>query len=172
MRNAGYVTGFTCPGSGSQTVKELSAYVKSLGGTPGNIRVVVYSAAHSKICEGSAQVSVNSTTAGWRGHLDQASISPNPATLVGGTQYDIGVTFDGADTDIAFTNGSAGDYTYGAADYTGGWPASLADGSSQTERVNVRCGVDPTGYAVAGVLSFGGALTRKLNAKRSPAGVL
>jgi len=48
--NKNYITGFNCPGSGNQTVKELSAYVAVNNG--GNIRLAIYDASHNLIYQG------------------------------------------------------------------------------------------------------------------------
>ena len=143
FRNKGYIDGFTCPGSGNQVVKELSIYAKSAGGTPGNIQVAIFDSSHNLLGQGVAEVTVDSTIAAWVGHLTQADITPNPLTIVGGTQYDLAFAQDSNDVQYNYTTGSAGDYTYGTTDYTGGFPATLNDGSDSVNKRPIRCGVDP-----------------------------
>lgn len=117
---------FTCPGSGNQTLVELSAWVKSGGGTPGNIRMALFEAGTgtvNKIAEGTAEVTVSSTTLGWVGHLAATSITPNPTTLTGGTDYTIVLCGDANDVKMTFNAG--GDQRFNTTDYTGGFPSSL-----------------------------------------------
>lgn len=142
-RNKNHVTGYTCPGSGPQVVKELSAYVKSNGGTPGHIRIAVYDASHNLICQGTAEVTIDNTTAGWYGHLTQANITPNPAYLTGGVQYDLALCLDAEDVVRYRDLGTLGDNTWEAVDYTDGWPSTLADVTDGSSKWSVRCGVDP-----------------------------
>lgn len=110
--NAGYVFGsnktdsgcdWQVPGSGSKTLCELTSYTKSGGGTPGNVRLVVYDNSGNLLCQGAAKVSVSSTSYGWYGHIGQANITPNPCTLTGGNYVKMMVTFDGNDTYMFYT---------------------------------------------------------------------
>jgi hypothetical protein len=134
---------FTCPGSGNQTVVELSSYCKTNGGTPGNIRLAVYNNDWTaKICEGSAEVNVDSSEYGWRGHLVQSGITPNPTTLTGGVKYRIALTQDSTDVRFGYQLGSSGDIGYTWGDYTDGFPSSLTSGSDYTFRWCMRCGVE------------------------------
>jgi hypothetical protein len=129
-----------CPGSGNQTIKELSGYFSVAGG---NIRVAIYSDdRNTKIAEGVGEVAVAASYA-WQGHLTQASISPNPATLVGGVTYTITASQDDNST---YTACATGNFTYGfksGVDYTGGFPATLfADTEMSHFEWCMRCGVD------------------------------
>lgn len=151
VRNKAYITGFSCPDVGYQVVKELSLDVAWLSGTS-HIRLAVYSAEHILVCQGVAEVTVVAGRS-WQGHLTQADITPNPAVLTGGKQYDLAVAFDSVVSNavtVYYGAGSSGDYVYGATDYTGGFPASLADGSDIASRFNIRCGVDPAGQLPGG----------------------
>jgi hypothetical protein len=133
---------FVCPGTGNQTIKELSVMAHKDSGAP-NGRVAIYnSAGTTKICEGTAEFALAGTTDTWQGHLTQADMTPNPATLVGGTAYIIVVTFDA--TQVGTTHGDASNTSgvYGLSDYTGGFPASLS-AAGQTYCWPVRCGVEP-----------------------------
>jgi len=143
IRCKNYVTGFTCPGTGSQTIKELSAYVKA--NTTGKyFRAAIYDTSHNLIAQGASALEL-STTAGWQGHTTQSSITPNPATLTGGTQYEIAFSIQ-TPCGMYYDSGSNGDFTYGVADYyTGGFPSTLADDLAAMDlRPSMRCGVDPT----------------------------
>jgi len=142
-RNKGYITGFTCPGVGTQIVKEISVYCAK-GAEEGNIRVAIYDASHNLIGQGSAEVAL-SATPDWQGHLTQISITPNPCCLNGGQQYDLAFSFDATDSQIYYDGGSAGDYTYEFVDKTGGFDAFLPDASDTPFLCSVRCGVDPSG---------------------------
>lgn len=139
-RNGDYITGFTCPGSGSMTIKELQVYCRLSSGT-GNMRMAVYSAAHALIAQ-TDEIAV-STTAGWQGPTN-LSLGP----LTGGVQYDLAYSYDVSTFGIWCMIGSMGDVTFGGADYTGGFPASLADGTDWDRMVAIRCGVEEA--AVAG----------------------
>lgn len=147
--NAGYSFAclVTCPGSGNQIVKELSGYVKSWGGPYGNMRLAIYSADGStKICEGTEEVEVSNVTVGWVGH-SQVNITPNPATLVGGTDYYLVYSFDLNDTLQHFIGSGTTKYR-GSEDHADGFPSSIlfVGWSTFTDRsYNIRCGVDPAG---------------------------
>ncbi len=148
-RNKAYVTGFTCPGSGTQVVKEISSYAKSAGGTPAHVRLAIYSAAYALLGQGVAEVTVNNTTPGWYGHLTQADITPNPCNLTGGVQYYLGNTHDGTDYHWKVnTPGGSDAATANSVDYTGGWPDPLPNAYDTSYVPSIRCGVDaaPAGY--------------------------
>ena len=133
---------FVCPGSGTQTVKDLSGYVKINASTP-NIRLVIYDNAGNKVCEGSGQVALSGASYSWQGHLTQASITPNPTTLTGGASYRIGICSDANQTGIyAQSGGSSSDSDYGAVDYTGGWPATIPGNEGSVYWQCLRVGVD------------------------------
>src|SRR5258706_9798599 len=76
---------YTCPGSGTQTIVEISADVKNV--TNYNIRLAVYDTSGTLIAQGTAAVAVTGAADSWQGHLAQANITPNPATLTGGGNY-------------------------------------------------------------------------------------
>jgi len=137
---------FTCPGSGNQIVKELSAYL--YGGTAANVRLAVYnSAGNSLICQGTAKVNCAQTSKTWQGHMDAGSITPNPATLIGGTAYVLIFNIDGihycrSDTDAGQTLLSPADpaLTY----YDDGFPADISIGGyTDYYDLCIRCGVEP-----------------------------
>ena len=140
-RNRNYIDGFVCPGSGHQAVKEISAYVSMPSGS-GNIRCAVFDTSGNLISQGTAEVAVTGTDPAWHGHLTQANITPNPCNLTGGVQYDIALAWDSASMQFYFDNASAGDGTYAYTDYTGGFPASLADATQTDVILCIRCGVE------------------------------
>jgi hypothetical protein len=131
---------YTCPGSGNQVVSEISLYCDNVG-VSGNIRLAIYSADKSTlICQGTGAVAPGATTS-WQGHLSAASITPNPAVLVGGTNYTIVYSADAGQVHH-FYNGSGSFYNSGA-DYTGGFPASISLPSNSGGETSIRAGVDP-----------------------------
>ncbi len=132
----------TCPGSGSQTVKELSAYVRF---TSGNQRLALYDTSGNLICQGTGEIAI-SNTAGWQGHLTQASITPNPTTITGGASYKIATTVDVTGVVAYYVAGSGQDYA--AVDYTGGFPESLGAGADPMIVFAIRCGVDPVAVPI------------------------
>lgn len=148
-RNKGYITGYTCPGSGSQVAKELSVYCKSIDGGSIPLRLAIYDPSHNLVGQGKQAFTLSNTTADWYGHLTQAEIVDKdgilPSYLIGGQQYDLAFTFYSVSTNFRFFRdfGSPGDSTVIEADYTGGFPSTLADGTDISRQYNVRCGVDP-----------------------------
>jgi len=133
---------FTCPGSGNQTVKDLSAYVDVNSGSP-NIRLSIYDNAGNKVCEGSAQVAVSGASYSWQGHLTQASITPNPVNLTGGAAYRMFIACDASQAGLwAQSGGSSGDTDYGSNDYTGGFPATIPGDTNYNVWPCLRVGVD------------------------------
>lgn len=136
---------FTCPGSGNQIVKELSAYLYY--GTAANVRLAIYnSAGNSLICQGTAKVNCAEASKTWQGHMTQESITPNPATLTGGTDYILIFNIDAthncrSDTDAGQTLQSPADpdLTY----YDDGFPASIPIGDYlDYYDLCIRCGVE------------------------------
>lgn len=130
---------FTCPGSGNQVIKELSAMVH-VNSVSVNMRCAIYSADGSTlIAQGAAEVAVAGASDTWQGHLTQASITPNPATVVGGTKYILSCAFS-RDAGTSHCNGNnVGKYASG--DKTGGFTAPLPAGSAGYHWPT-RCGVD------------------------------
>src|SRR5260370_29470690 len=79
-------TVWTCPGSGTQVVQEITADVKNV--TNYNIRLAIFNTAGTtKIAEGTAAVAVTGAADSWQGHIGQGNITPHPANLVVGTNY-------------------------------------------------------------------------------------
>lgn len=141
---------FTCPGSGNQTVKELSIYARdAYGATDKRALIGVYSGADlgsaAKICEGSSPVDITGASYGWKGHLAQADITPNPTTLTGGVNYCLafGMSDEQNWMEVAAHTGTSGDYYYENTDYIGGLPATLAAMSANlATKYLIRCGVE------------------------------
>ena len=142
---------YTCPGSGSKTVVELSAYVKSAGGSAGNIRIAVYDdttpwGSGALVCQGTAEVSVSSTDAGWVGHTGSSNIedsgSSTPCTLTGGNDYRLAITADSTDVEYYYATGVSGATRYGSTERTGGFPSTIPATSTDSTRLPyIRVGV-------------------------------
>ncbi len=129
---------YTCPGSGTQVIQEISADVKNV--TNYNIRLAVYNVSGTTlIAQGTAAVAVVGASDSWQGHLVAANITPNPANLTGGTNYIIAITSSGdTQTNHAVTGGTD---KFDATDNTGGFPANLPAGSAASALLPVRVGV-------------------------------
>lgn len=151
---------FVCPGTGNQTLKRLGTYCRSAGGTAGVVRLAIYDTSNNFIAQGSAGISVTSTSAGWVEHtefvdVDGDSISP---VLTGGQGYRIAVAISAADTKLYYNKGSTGDQyawaltgsgddkTYAADGYPD--PIPQSGGGSQAYRVALRAGVEAAGLVV------------------------
>ena len=121
-------------------VVELSGYFKTTGAA-GNILLALYSADRStKICEGSAQVSVSSASYSWVGHTTGGLTGT--CTVSSSTNYTLSATADGTDVNLDYISGkTAGDDKYIASDYTAGYPSTLGDGSNTTGWFKIRVGV-------------------------------
>jgi len=135
-------TTYTCPGSGTQVIQEISADLKNV--TNYNIRLAVYNTAGTTlIAQGTAAVAVTGATDSWQGHLVPTSITPNPANLTGGTNYLIVVSSSGDMQTNHATNGGGTDGSFASVDETGGYPASLPGSSASSILFPVRVGVSP-----------------------------
>ena len=149
VRNKNYVTGFTCPGSGSQTVMEISAYTRAVMGAPMQ-RLAIYSSSHVLLCEGSTY-NVLFSTEGWQGHLTQSSMTPNPCTLTGGVQYDLAFAYEGDSSNqfrLWYDSYSSGASTVWFEGYAvDGYPTPLADGTDDSAMGGLRVGVEAVAVA-------------------------
>jgi len=132
-----YNTTFTCPGSGSRQVEELTIYTRQTSGAC-NIRLAIFTTSGSLVAEGSAEVALSST-AGWQGHIGTANLTPaggsagDPVYLTGGTSYKIVISRDGAIwyySDVSLGYSDAWHYS-DTTEYTGGYPSNLSDPSNQ-----------------------------------------
>jgi hypothetical protein len=155
VRNDTAFVSYLCPGSGTQNVQELSAYV----GVSGNVKLAIYSNDYSTLIgQGAAETAV-STGPAWQGHMTAAAMATNPTQLTGGVEYVLVMTLDSNNTTIY--NTAAGDsvcqYSGTGSDYTGStFPTPLGGswGTSGYAEWCIRCGVDAAG---------GAALTRFLS---------
>lgn len=135
---------FTCPGSGSQNIQELSCYIF---GANVSLRLGVYDAGNNLIAEGTSAIVVTGAAYSWQGHMTQASVKAaggvSPGVLVGGTAYKIAWARNANAASVTF-GGTTGADNYKLADYTAGMIATLpaADGTDALAHC-VRCGVDP-----------------------------
>jgi hypothetical protein len=148
---------FTCPGSGSQTINEITSDLKLISGTD-NVRCAVYSSDGSTlIAQGSAAVALSGASDSWQGHIGQANITPNPATLTGGTSYILVVSTNGtsgtAGTDHA--DSTANSMKFDTTDRTTGYSGALPAGTTANPIWPVRVGLadaaPPSGVSIAWV---------------------
>ncbi len=147
---------YTCPGSGTQNIQELSAYV-SKGAPAVNMRMGVYTSVSSPVlvAEGIGEVAVVGTLA-WQGHMTQVSVKAaggsSPGQLTGGAEYIFAVTVDYAGSSIligSYTRSANTASMYNTTDNTGGMPSGLSSGTDAGgQEYNLRCGVDPAGVSV------------------------
>ncbi len=133
-------TPYTCPGTGSQKVVNLSVWAKTRSAPHGNIRLALYDSGGNLVIQGAAEVLVDSADAAWVGHDFDGSV-----TITGGSSYYIGFTEDSLLTFIhcAYPGGTQcyGDYV----DYTGGFPDPWDISATETLLISVRCGVEAVG---------------------------
>lgn len=155
-------SGYSCPGSGSQTVKELSVYCDLQSGSV-NIRLAIYSSDGSTLIGyGTAEVATT-TTAGYQGHMSESAVQAaagGSCTLTGGVTYRL-VCADDQSSPIlnyGYNNSvTSGVSLYTSADYTSGFPASLPSPEATCDyEWCIRCGVDPasSGKATRNTRSF------------------
>jgi len=131
---------FTCPGTGTQVVNEISANLKNV--TNYNIRLAIFNTAGTtKLAEGTAAVAIVGAADSWQGHIGQANITPNPANLVGGTNYIIAITSSGDTQSNHCSNVGGTDGRFNASDLTAGFGASLPAGTDAPLVFPVRAGV-------------------------------
>jgi len=152
VRGTGSLAIWLCPGSGNQNILTLGFWGKSGGGVPGDARCAIYDSSDNLVCQHSAAVSINSTTAQW---WCEAQGFTGTTVLTGGAYYKIGLTTDVVDTTYGYSS-NEGDCTYGSVSYTAGWPATRTDGGA-AQRAHIRCLVE----AAAGGLSIPGNPFRK-----------
>jgi hypothetical protein len=129
-----------CPGTGTRAVTEITGYLKSAGGTAGNTRLAILDSSYNLVCEGSAAVSVSSTSAGWVGHVGAANITPNPCNITGGTTYILASS--GSSTDVLINYVASGSGWYKIADYTTGYANPIDSPTGQTATFYIRAYVE------------------------------
>jgi hypothetical protein len=113
---------WTCPGTGNQSVLELSAYVKMSAGSC-NIRMGIYSSDGSTlVASADSEIAVSNTSYEWKA---MTSITGGP--LTGGTNYKLFLTTDIAANTLYFAakTGSSGISKYVITDYTTNLPSDL-----------------------------------------------
>ncbi len=135
-------SGYVCPGTGNQTVVELSALVY---GSITQMRLALFDSTGTVlICQGLAAVTLAGSSLTWQGHLAQSAITPNPATLTGGTSYIIARCCNGA---MHYGYSGSSGTSYNSSDYTssGYSNSSLSSPGSTGELMCMRCGVVAAG---------------------------
>ena len=140
--NNAELSGFTCPGSGSQSVLELGVRCSASGAA--NIRLAIYSTAGNLLMQGNAEMAAPDT-AGWISHTSFVDYAGDPIispTLTGGTNYILALT---TDDEIAVRRdaGVTGDWHWYSGDETGGFAATLHSANDTSGLYCVRCGVEP-----------------------------
>lgn len=155
---------YACPGSGTQQLVELSAYVKHQDGyTPGNLRVAIYDTSKNLIAQGNAEVLVSDTTLGWKGHIGAANIDPNPCNLTGGVSYIFAFTRDSAYTYDYYRTLTSGTLYATSADYTGGFPDPITVSTSLGRSYSVRGGVEAAAAGQPTIKRWGGVPGMAIN---------
>ena len=146
-------TTFTCPGSGTQQVQEISAFIKRV--TAYNFRLAIFDAAQTTLlAQGTAAVAAAGASDNWQGHLTASNITPNPANLTGGTTYTLAITSSGDTESDHWLTGASGTGRFVSTDFTAGFTnASLGSPSAATLVPPVRVGVGtvtPTSFPPVG----------------------
>lgn len=139
-------TTFICPGTGSQTVTEITAFIKNV--TAYNFRLAIYSSTQTTlIAQGTSAVAATGANDNWQGHVGQASITPNPTTLTGGMGYVLAITSNGDTESDHWLSGASGFGRFVSTDFTGGFTnGSLGSPSAATLVPPIRVGLaDPAG---------------------------
>ena len=152
---------FTCPGSGSRTVTEISADVHLSAGTA-NIRCAIYSNDGSTlIAQGTAAVALAGAVDAWQGHLTQGTITPNPATLTGGTSYVLIASASGGSgtTNTDHADSTANSLKFDNTDRTAGYSGALPAGTIANPLWPVRVGLADV---VSGAAPVGGFIAPPL----------
>jgi hypothetical protein len=143
---------YTCPGSGNQTIKELSAYVHYGSVSTYHIAVAAYSAAGALLCKSPSTV-VDNPAYAWKGVTDPAQTSPANYNLTGGVQYCLAALIENNDTHFGYDTATGNNVEAASSAYGSGPPATLPSGTPGTEKYCIRCGVDPASGAFAPILS-------------------
>jgi hypothetical protein len=149
-------TAYTCPGSGTQAIQELSFWCSLDASSARNLRLGVYnSAGTSLIAEGTGEVAMAGGAQAWQGHMTQASVKAaggsSPGILVGGTSYMLAVTIENGNSPTLANNKYVGSLSgkvkeNGSADYTAGMPSDLTALSTYNynSEFALQCGVQAT----------------------------
>ena len=146
----GYTVGnltatFTCPGTGSQDVVELSCRAFYVG-TQTYVRLSIYTSDGStKICEGVGKTALPSSI-GWVGHgsLMSNALTPTTPTLTGGDTYLVRASFDGSGNQANICTSSGSGDGYSSSDYYDGYPSTAPSLSDLPGLMCIRVGVQPS----------------------------
>lgn len=139
-----FAAGYTCPGTGSQTVIDLSAETSDSPGS--NFNMGIYNAAGNLVVEGTAEKACAYPTA-WVTWGASDLTWHIGTTLTGGATYRIAYAAGGSNRCMGTDGQPSGTSLYVDTDYSGGLPATLPSLSNDTIIVNLRCGVEPAGGA-------------------------
>jgi hypothetical protein len=117
-------------------VVELAMGAKSKGGTQAHVRTALYDNSKNLVCQGDAEILVNSTTNTWWTHTSFIGTTE----IVGGNSFYIVCTRDGSDV-YPWLLGSGSLQYINPTEYTGGFPATIAGGENYPRTYNIRVGV-------------------------------
>ena len=153
--NSVAATGVTlaCPGSGSQDVASLGAYVRSWTGG-GSLRCAIYTAAGALVMQGNAKIDVAEYGEyGWQEHTSFVDVNGDAIAspqLTGGTDYLLALSTGGSMYVYSISQGATNGQIK-AVNYTvDGFPAALGTGwSGFSTSYSIRCGVEPAAAAPA-----------------------
>jgi hypothetical protein len=132
---------FTCPGSGSQTVNEITADLNITGAAANALCAIYSSDGATVIAQGAAAVTIVGATDTWQGHVGQANITPNPATLTGGTSYILAVTCSAGSIGTTHGDATTNSAKFDTVDRTAGFSGALPAGTTSQPAWPVRAGV-------------------------------
>lgn len=126
--NDASISGFQCPGSGSQTVSEIGFYGKVDSGTA-NLGLAVYDNAGNRLCANTTTIAMSNTTEQWV--TVQAADISGTLTLTGGDYYRLVVYVDNATARTTKAQNSGGHYQTGSSwEKYSSFPATLPTGTA------------------------------------------
>ena len=144
---------FTCPGSGTQQIEDLSLYCAgNQSSQGGKLRLGIYDNNGNLVCQGIGYIAPvwNGGILEWQGYFGPSSITPNPATLTGGNSYTLVYTVGGVSGNWlnlgSPPNPPASTY-YVGTDFTAGLPSMLPGSATSSTGGGqaIRCGIYPSG---------------------------
>ena len=116
---------YLCPGTGNRTLTNLVLWVKKTGDSYKRFKLAIYDESGNKVCEGSAYVTVVSTTGAWEGH----TAFTGSTTLTGGSYYRFGVSRH-EEVQEGYKTGSSNDNSYSFGNYFDDpWPTTIPSGT-------------------------------------------
>lgn len=138
---------FTCPGSGNQTIRQISAYLYDNDNDGSAVaRFGVYDTSGDLVVD-CGTVNITRSTAGWT-DLGDGSTS-DLGTLTGGTDYQIAVAISGAALAypvLCYTTGDLGDGARASGtDYVAAMPETLPAAEYNGYKKILRVGVETAG---------------------------